>query len=65
MADFEIPNVIPTALRQWFKAGFFLLRAKSAVSSLSRSIAFSALDERDRQGQLGHVPKPLPGIAPR
>jgi hypothetical protein len=35
MADFEIPNVIPTALQQWFNAGFFLLRAKSAVSSLS------------------------------
>jgi hypothetical protein len=35
MADFEIPNVITTALQQWFKAGFFLLRAKSAVSSLS------------------------------
>ena len=29
------PNVIPTALRQRFKAAFFLLRAKSAVSSLS------------------------------
>jgi hypothetical protein len=29
-----IPNVIPTALQQRFKAGFFLLRAKSAVSSL-------------------------------
>jgi hypothetical protein len=29
------PNVIPTALQQRFKAAFSLLRAKSAVSSLS------------------------------
>jgi hypothetical protein len=55
-----IPNVIPTALQRRLKASFFLQRLNSTVSSLSDRSHSAPLNERDRQGQVGRVPKPLP-----
>jgi hypothetical protein len=46
------PQRYPQCTAAAGKARFFLLRVNSAVSSFLRSIAFSALNERDRQGQL-------------
>jgi len=55
-----VPNVSPTALQQRVQRAFFLLRTKAATF---RSIPFSALNDRNRQGEVDYVPNPLPGIA--
>jgi hypothetical protein len=60
MTKSEIPNVIPTALRQRAIARFCLHRAAAAVSSLSDRSRLAPPDEKDRQGQIGLVLKPLP-----
>ena len=44
-----IPNVIPTTLQQRVKAGFFLATRQVSSIITFRSIAFSALNERDRR----------------
>ena len=55
-----IPNVIPTAFQQRINRAFFLLRVKLAVSSFSDRSHLAPLNERDHQGQSGHVQTPLP-----
>jgi hypothetical protein len=58
------PQCYPHCLQQRIKACFFLATRQVSGIITFRSIAFGAPNERDRQGQVGHVPKPLPGVAP-
>jgi hypothetical protein len=55
-----IPNVIPTALQQLSSERLFSCYASTQRYLTFRLIALGPPSERDRQGQIGRVPKPPP-----
>ncbi len=58
--DGNIPNVIPSALRQRVRDTLLIASHRVCTIMISRSLPFGRPNERDRQGQVGRVQQPLP-----
>ena len=54
------PQCYPHCIAAAVQTGFFLATRQLSAIITFRSIAFGPPNERDRQGQVGRVPKPLP-----